>query len=100
MTLNGDSGTSVLSPSKELFDPHSRTNVLDSLESSPASSRRNSLDESAAPKSESLPSRKEIINSIYERMRDYLQEEIVKRSTASPHILKTPGKVELCVRFA
>ena len=100
MTLNGDSSTSVLSPSKELFNPHSRTNVLDSLESSPATSRRGSFDESAVSKQESLPSRKEIINSIYERMRDYLQEEIVKRSNASPHILKTPGKVELCVWIA
>ena len=100
MTLNGDSSTSVLSPSKELFDPHSRTNVLDSLENSPATSRRGSFDKSAVSKPESLPSRKEIINSIYERMRDYLQEEIVKRSNASPHILKTPGKFELCVWIA
>ena len=100
MSLNGDSGTSILSPSKELFDPHSRTNVLDSLENSPATSRRGSFDKSTVSKPESLPSRKEIINSIYERMRDYLQEEIVKRSSAPPHILKTPGKVELCVCIA
>ena len=96
LCLGGEASLTVLSPSSELIGANSHTNVLESLESSPGSSRHPSFDTISISGVCSLPTRKEIIHSIYERMREYLQEEIQRRTNVPAIAAKTPGKLELC----
>ena len=98
LCLGGEPSLTVLSPSSELIGVNSHTNVLESLESSPGSSRHPSFDNISISGVCSLPTRKEIIHSIYERMREYLQEEIQRRTNVPAIAAKTPGKLELCVK--
>ena len=96
--MGGEPSLTVLSPSSELIGVNSHTNVLESLQSSPGSSRHASFDTISISGVCSLPTRKEIIHSIYERMREYLQEEIQRRTNVPAIAAKTPGKLELCVK--
>lgn len=77
----------------KIEDTNSRTNPLESLESTPVSSRRQSL-EGGSDSSSALPSRKELVRGVYEKMRVFLAEEIERLSRASQNEMKTPAKVD------
>ena len=82
-------------PEKKAEDTNNRSNVLEPIECFPNSSHNSSVDLSYPSR---LPSKKDLIHGIYQKLVVYLKEVIEYRSSSSFVETKTPAKPVLLVR--